>query len=112
MEAFGRFDFNDQLVIDDHVQALLGDHNASIHDVYSKLSSHPVTSMEQLELERRRVNVLQIPEAEFLVHGVESADDRACEEFFDESHATNVSASGPRTIIKTLLQVSYACRTF
>ena len=61
VELCGRLYFDDQLLVDDHVQALLIQRYAFVHDDHTHLSRDAVPPRLQLPLQRRDVGLFEVP---------------------------------------------------
>jgi hypothetical protein len=63
-----RFGLDDELVVDDHVQALVGELFAFVHDADADLSQDPMAAVSQLDLEGSNVHMLEESIAKRVVH--------------------------------------------
>ena len=74
---FGRrLDLYNELVVDHHVQALLGELFALVHDTNPDLAPYRMAAASEFSFQRQNVDVLEEPVAQCVVHFVERADDR------------------------------------
>jgi hypothetical protein len=102
MQMLGRFDFNDQPVIYDHVESVVRNLDSGIPHDDVELSSHPVPSRTQLDFQRCRMDVLAEAEAQPSVNREEGPDDGAGELLFEQFHANEIQRAerpGPHQII-------------
>lgn len=66
MKKLGRLDFDNQLVVNNHVESLVRDVDACVLNGDLELSRHAVTTLTQFKLERLGVHLLEEPKAQIL----------------------------------------------
>jgi hypothetical protein len=86
--------FDDDVVIDDHVEPLASEQLSLVPDVDPHFARHAMISPEQLPLERRRMEVLEQSVTENVVDLVESADDRCGQALFEKLVLCHVGKHG------------------
>jgi hypothetical protein len=94
MQMLGRFDFDDQPVIYDHVESFVRDLDSGVPDDDAELPSNPVTSRTQLDFQRGRMDVLAEAEAQPSVNSEEGPDDGARQFLFEQFHVNEVQRAG------------------
>ena len=77
-----RFRLDDNLVIDDHVDALHGEDVLLVRDVNAEFSRDAMPTLDQLTLEGHHIDVFEKAESERVVHLEERTDDRGREALF------------------------------
>src|SRR5678815_3845231 len=75
MQSLGGLDFDENLVVDDHVHHLRRERVTAKVDGHCHLSIDAVARLGQKDFQRSRVDELSISEAEFLMSLVHRADD-------------------------------------
>ena len=74
MQVFGGLDLQHRFVVDDHVESLMRDVGAVVLNEDVHLPVDAMSPMEQLALERGRVNVLEKAETQSSVYREKCAD--------------------------------------
>jgi hypothetical protein len=75
-QYFSRFDFQNDPIVDDHVESLSRHVAALVADVDSQFPNDGVSTIDELVLEGTRVTGFPEPVPEIVVDRVEPADDR------------------------------------
>jgi hypothetical protein len=103
MQALRRFDLENELLIDDHVECLPSERLSSIMNRNRDLPIDAMAFYSQVSFQRECVDVFPKSESERLMDVMEHADDRAREGLFDHrsirvrSHATSSLGSDRST---------------
>lgn len=84
MELVCRLDLDDQLVVDDHVEPLVGELFTLVHDTNADFPPYLMTATSELSLQRHHINVLEKAEAECVVNLEKRADYGASQLLFDQ----------------------------
>jgi hypothetical protein len=80
-QVLGRFGFDDEDIVNDHIQSLWAELFTFVHDSYSHLSRDAVTTRSELALECGEIKLFEVAEAENILYFEERADD-AIGQFF------------------------------
>jgi len=107
VELASGLDFYDQLLVDDHVQALFRELLSLVEDTHRDFAANPMFARDELPLQCHCVDVFKESKPESVIDLEECADDRVSESFFKEVSARHsVKMAGHITNKSSILRRS------
>lgn len=84
VQSLGGFELEDDIVVDEHIDALVADDDSAKHDRNAHLALDDMSTVLQLDPHRGRIDPFHEPESKYAVDFIEGSDDPVGELFLNE----------------------------